>query len=294
MILATSSFGAKTPKTPQDSFRFSKQPSLQARLAHEFYLLGHGGSICLRFGILAPLLCPIGRGLGAWPARHQVSRLSTASLRRIESPGGRNFCAPRTDESGRRYEETRPPRVVTRTNLRRNRMPRRFALAAALAMTVVVTYSLVVVGANAGLFSAKGDQTEAADVPAYVAPAIAAPEEAPTALPTQAPVVITEYVYVDVPAPRPAGQQAPTMPPAPTATAPVIQSAPQAVSSDSSSREGGAGSSASPSEGRASRITASAPTVPAAAAPTSSGSSSSHDDDDEHDDHDSESHEDND
>ena len=79
-------------------------------------------------------------------------------------------------------------------------MPRRIALALALAITTVVTFAVIAVGAQAGIFSADhaAKAEGIADTPADAAvpepPAESAAAPAP-ALPE--PIVITEYVYVD-------------------------------------------------------------------------------------------------
>ena len=62
-------------------------------------------------------------------------------------------------------------------------MTRRLALAVALAFTTVVTFAMVAIGAQAGLFGGGSDG----------APVDAAAGQTPTPEPT----VITEYIYVD-------------------------------------------------------------------------------------------------
>jgi hypothetical protein len=111
------------------------------------------------------------------------------------------------------------------------------ALAAALALTTLVTFSVVVFGAQHGVFT---DQKAAAQE-AVVEPPPDTPE--PEATATQVPeptpldpIVITRYVYVDDPAPvvaesRPAVA---TAPPAPTeiptvAASPTPRSTPTKV-----------------------------------------------------------------
>ncbi len=103
-------------------------------------------------------------------------------------------------------------------------MPRRMAIAAALALTIVVTFAVVSLGAQAGWFSPEKTATSQAarvDPP----PTEAAPP-ATEAPPPPTPVVITRYEYVDEPAPKAAdpAPPAPTSapPPAPT-IAPVQQ-----------------------------------------------------------------------
>jgi hypothetical protein len=63
-------------------------------------------------------------------------------------------------------------------------MTRRLALAVALAFTTVVTFALVAVGAQAGLFGGGGKDGAPADA--------AAGQQA-----TPEPTVITEYIYID-------------------------------------------------------------------------------------------------
>ena len=76
-------------------------------------------------------------------------------------------------------------------------MTRRLALAVALAFTTVVTFALVAIGAQAGLFGGRSDG----------APADAA---AGQATPTAEPTVITEYRYIDVTATPSAGDSGPS------------------------------------------------------------------------------------
>ena len=64
-------------------------------------------------------------------------------------------------------------------------MTRRLALAVALAFTTVVTFALVAIGAQAGLFGGGGKDGAPADAAAGLA------------TPTAEPTVITEYIYVD-------------------------------------------------------------------------------------------------
>ena len=134
-------------------------------------------------------------------------------------------------------------------------MPRRIALALALAFTTVVTVAIIGVGAQAGMFSshnsAKAEEPLAEAAPAEAAASVTPVEEAPPAA-AQDPIIVTEYVYIDEPGapaearasgtprakPSPAAspvQQAeatpdpaPTQRPAPTATspAPMATSAP--------------------------------------------------------------------
>ena len=68
-------------------------------------------------------------------------------------------------------------------------MTRRMALAVALAFTTVVTFALVAIGAQAGLFGDGGKDG---------APAEASVGETATGqTPTPEPTVITEYIYID-------------------------------------------------------------------------------------------------
>jgi len=79
-------------------------------------------------------------------------------------------------------------------------MPRRIALALALAITTVVTFAVIAVGAQAGIFSAdhaakaEGNADLSADATVPEVPAEPAAPEAPI-LPD--PIIVTEYVYVD-------------------------------------------------------------------------------------------------
>ena len=87
-------------------------------------------------------------------------------------------------------------------------MSRRIALAVSFALTVVVTFAVASFASQAHWLEAKSDQTE-------TAVATQAPEETSgqeEAVAKQEPVIVTEYVYVDVPVER---QQ----PAAPAATA---------------------------------------------------------------------------
>src|SRR3990172_2989304 len=68
-------------------------------------------------------------------------------------------------------------------------MTRRLALAVALAFTTVVTFALVAIGAQAGLFGDGGKDS---------APAEASVGETATGqTPTPEPTVVTEYIYID-------------------------------------------------------------------------------------------------
>ena len=67
-------------------------------------------------------------------------------------------------------------------------MTRRLALAVALAFTTVVTFALVAIGAQAGLFGDGGKDGK---------PAEASVAETLGQTPTPEPTVVTEYIYVD-------------------------------------------------------------------------------------------------
>lgn len=100
-------------------------------------------------------------------------------------------------------------------------MHRRLALAFSLAFTTVVTFGVVAVGAQVGLFG--GGHPQASAQVAASAP----PPPTATAVPPT-PIVVTQYDYVDVPDATPT-YAPPTVPP-PTSTA-QLNSASPAVSS---------------------------------------------------------------
>lgn len=111
-------------------------------------------------------------------------------------------------------------------------MSRRISLAFALAFTTVVTFAVVVLGANSGVFSDAPEEETAAGVevqPTPAPPAVVAPGAAPTPAGEMTPRVIIEYQYVDVtvsaPAAvgptRPAGAPPVTPTPAAPAATPV-------------------------------------------------------------------------
>jgi hypothetical protein len=111
-------------------------------------------------------------------------------------------------------------------------MTRRMALAAALAFTTIVTFSVVVFGAQHGVFSDKKASRQAvaeppADTPEPEATATRVPPPAPLA-----PVVLTRYVYVDDPAPEaaapPAAAAAASPPTAAPAASPTRAASPTA------------------------------------------------------------------
>jgi len=78
-------------------------------------------------------------------------------------------------------------------------MQRRLALALSLAFTTIVTFGVIAVGAQTGIFG--GGHTEKAQQTA-VEQSPEPPTPAPTVAPAPpTPVIITEYVYVDEPAP---------------------------------------------------------------------------------------------
>jgi hypothetical protein len=99
-------------------------------------------------------------------------------------------------------------------------MQRRLALAVALAFTTLVTFGVVVFGAQHGVFSDKKASAQdavveaPADTPAPEPTVAEPPAQAPAPL---EPVVLTRYVYVDDPAP--AATAAP--PPAAVASTPA-------------------------------------------------------------------------
>jgi type IV secretory pathway VirB10-like protein len=87
-------------------------------------------------------------------------------------------------------------------------MSRRIALALSFSMTVVVAFAIASFASQAGWLQARPDEPEAAAVEAAPAP----PDSE-----TLEPLVITDYVYQDVPVVVPSSQQASTPPPAATA-----------------------------------------------------------------------------
>lgn len=89
-------------------------------------------------------------------------------------------------------------------------MPRRISLAVALAFTTVVTFALIAIGAQAGVFSeSKPSNADAAveEAPAAAPQVAAASAEAPASVEPQV-IVETEYVDVIDPAPPAAGAPA--------------------------------------------------------------------------------------
>jgi hypothetical protein len=103
-------------------------------------------------------------------------------------------------------------------------MQRRWALAAALALTTIVTFALVLVGARGGLFG-EGDTGPAAATTQEPSPeeiALALQELASAGVPPAAEEqrVITEYVYVEEPPPPPSVRY--ITQPAPTSAAPAL------------------------------------------------------------------------
>jgi hypothetical protein len=80
-------------------------------------------------------------------------------------------------------------------------MPRRISLAAALALTTVVTFALIAIGSQAGFFSDSkpSSANAAANAPSADVPAALLAPEAPSTAPTGAnPQVIVQTDYVDV------------------------------------------------------------------------------------------------
>ena len=146
-------------------------------------------------------------------------------------------------------------------------MSRRIALALSFSLTIVVTFALVSFASEAGWLEAKSGGDEEA--------AVIEPEPSPTAEPTvqQEPRVITEYVYVDVPASAPPAQQA-----APPAT-PTPMAAPQQVASNT-----GSAVSVQPHQ-------SGQPTQPPSATGASRGGEPEDHDDDEDEDNDEQEHE---
>ena len=68
-------------------------------------------------------------------------------------------------------------------------MTRRLALAVALAFTTVVTFALVAIGAQAGLFGDGGKDGQPAEA--------SVGETATGQTPTPQPTIVTEYIYID-------------------------------------------------------------------------------------------------
>jgi hypothetical protein len=97
---------------------------------------------------------------------------------------------------------------------RRFEMSRRVALAFSFSMTVVVAFAVASLASQAGWLQAGPGEAEVAAVEEIPAEAVMAAPSQPAAL---EPLVITEYVYQDVPVVVPNSQQAPTAPPAATA-----------------------------------------------------------------------------
>ena len=91
-------------------------------------------------------------------------------------------------------------------------MSRRIALALSFSLTVVMTFALASFASQAGWLEAKSDANEEA----AVAEEVLEPAPPPESNVQQEPVVITEYVYMDVPASTPPAQVATAAPPAPT------------------------------------------------------------------------------
>jgi hypothetical protein len=149
-------------------------------------------------------------------------------------------------------------------------MQRRIALAIALAFTIVTSFSVITVGARTGLFGddASGEEPPKAVVPA-ASPAVptAAAQVAPY---VPEPIVVTEYVYVDEPAP----------------VAPSSGGQTQALAADSAT-SAAAGATSVPDQPAPVDPTV-APPPPTAAPPTAAPPSQSHEDDDDEDERESE------
>jgi|CXWL01.1.fsa_nt_gi hypothetical protein len=82
-------------------------------------------------------------------------------------------------------------------------MHRRIALAISLALTVITAFSVVTVGAKAGIFSGGSTAGAEPQVLEQLLPTAAPTEPQPVVAPALPPdpIVITEYVYIDEPAP---------------------------------------------------------------------------------------------
>ncbi|TAK55336.1 MAG: hypothetical protein EPO22_14620 [Dehalococcoidia bacterium] len=98
-------------------------------------------------------------------------------------------------------------------------MHRRLALACSLAFTTIVTFGIIAVGAQVGIFSA-GHPEASAEV-AAPAPTDVPPAPPTAAPPPQDPIVVTQYDYVDVPDPAPTKATVPTTAPKPSPTVPA-------------------------------------------------------------------------
>jgi serine/threonine-protein kinase len=104
-------------------------------------------------------------------------------------------------------------------------MPRRLALAVALALTSVATFGIIAVAAQTGMFGDHHPKTAQAVAQPSAAPNVppAAPMDVP---PTATPVVVTDYVYVDDPTHAPEVQ--------PSAAAPSATSVPASATPEAS------------------------------------------------------------
>ena len=167
-------------------------------------------------------------------------------------------------------------------------MQRRFALAISLALTTVVTFGIIVVGAQAGFFNghkgASAEQVSAGPLVQNTAPPRVSDAQ-PAA--NQDPLVVTDYVYIDqtpVPirvratratsstAPPPQGltaQSKPTTPSSSDATQPGDPTQPAKPSTGDPSPAAVPPASAPPSQPVAPSATALAPTASPQPAPTS-------------------------
>jgi hypothetical protein len=88
-------------------------------------------------------------------------------------------------------------------------MQRRVALAIALALTIVTAFSIIVVGTRTGLFGNDHSAAAVAEFTAATVPAAPSATPSPPQVAAQAPdpIVVTEYVYLDEPAPAAARPQ---------------------------------------------------------------------------------------
>lgn len=157
-------------------------------------------------------------------------------------------------------------------------MQRRIALAISLALTVVTTFSVITVGAKAGVFGNGSTADAQPHAIEETSPGIAPdPTQPPVAAPPAAapePIVITEYVYVDesVAAPVP---NVPVVSAGQFAAAAAVQETTSSPASDSVP---------------ASEVPA--PTQAPLPTATTSAPPASHEDDDDHDQRDDDEHDD--
>ncbi len=148
-------------------------------------------------------------------------------------------------------------------------MQRKFALALSLAFTTIVTFAIIVVGAQAGFFNghkaAKADQVSA-EPPAQSDTANAGAAGPQAAVDNQAPLVVTDYIYIDqTPVPiRVRGTRAASGAPTPLPQGVTAQPKAQPASADAT-RRADSSQTATPGAGN----TAVAPPLPTATPPTS-------------------------